>query len=564
MTFQAKALYDFAAVGEGELNVKVGDVVTVTDPNVGQGWWFGVGVDGKEGVFPEAYVERVAVSGHASQVETRRASDVTQTSTTTSWGDDWDSDEDHTYEDPQDLVPVQAATSVVKTSQDTGSRQSSRPNSVVAEPGYAFSFGKFSSVFGKSGAVGDYLTGLTESSATLAKEAVLINEPSKGYFFWENLEDPYSCSIGTPKKGSKFGGMKSFIAYQVTPSFSKIQVSRRYKHFDWLHERLTGKFGTIIAIPPLPEKQVTGRFEEDLIEHRRIELQSFVDRICRHPVLTNSQVWKHFLTETEDKRWTQGKRKAEGDTLVGISFLTTIQAPSILSETEAVIDDHMTQFSKEVVKMDSAVKNMSSVVNDQIIKYRTGYKKDYQDIGKAFSHLGSAVGASAPCLNNIGDCYQEMSSLYEEQVTKDWEPLQHLMHDYKGLVGGWQGILGLYGNMRDKHNEIMKSEGNEKEKDCSVTRVNTYRIGVQAEHNFYKQELAVDMTHASQVFLIEQINFHRQMAEKLEKLYHDCWPNVSGEETIVKSEAATAAMVANTDVVLNPWDNSDIYQEVNH
>ena len=64
----------------------------------------------------------------------------------------------------------------------------------------------------------------------------------------------------------------------------------RYKHFDWLHERLSGKFGAVIAIPPLPEKQVTGRFEEELIEKRRIELQSFVDRICRHPVLANSEV----------------------------------------------------------------------------------------------------------------------------------------------------------------------------------------------------------------------------------------------------------------------------------
>ena len=85
---------------------------------------------------------------------------------------------------------------------------------------------------------------------------------------WQQSETPFTCSIGAPKKGSKFGGMKSFIAYQVTPSFSNIQVSRRYKHFDWLYERLNGKFGAVVAIPPLPDKQVTGRFEEDLIEHR--------------------------------------------------------------------------------------------------------------------------------------------------------------------------------------------------------------------------------------------------------------------------------------------------------
>ena len=62
--------------------------------------------------------------------------------------------------------------------------------------------------------------------------------------------------------------MKSYVLYPITPTFSNIKVHRRYKHFDWLHERLTGKFGSVIAIPPLPEKQATGRFEEDLINKR--------------------------------------------------------------------------------------------------------------------------------------------------------------------------------------------------------------------------------------------------------------------------------------------------------
>ena len=77
MTFQAKVLYDFESVGEGELSVRVGDIVTITNPGVGQGWWFGVGVDGKEGVVPEAYVERVH-NPEPTVVDVRRASDVTQ------------------------------------------------------------------------------------------------------------------------------------------------------------------------------------------------------------------------------------------------------------------------------------------------------------------------------------------------------------------------------------------------------------------------------------------------------------------------------------------------------
>lgn len=39
--------------------------------------------------------------------------------------------------------------------------------------------------------------------------------------------------------------------------FNNIQVSRRYKHFDWLHERLMEKF-SFIPIPPLPDKQIQG------------------------------------------------------------------------------------------------------------------------------------------------------------------------------------------------------------------------------------------------------------------------------------------------------------------
>ena len=44
------------------------------------------------------------------------------------------------------------------------------------------------------------------------------------FFIWENSQDPYTCKLGAPKKGSKFGGMKSFVTYPITPDFSNIQV----------------------------------------------------------------------------------------------------------------------------------------------------------------------------------------------------------------------------------------------------------------------------------------------------------------------------------------------------
>jgi sorting nexin-9/18/33 len=45
--------------------------------------------------------------------------------------------------------------------------------------------------------------------------------------------------------------------FVLSLQFNNIQVSRRYKHFDWLHERLEEKF-SLIPIPPLPDKQISG------------------------------------------------------------------------------------------------------------------------------------------------------------------------------------------------------------------------------------------------------------------------------------------------------------------
>ena len=70
-------------------------------------------------------------------------------------------------------------------------------------------------------------------------------------------------------------GLKKFICYNVTPSDTNITVQRRYKHFDWLYARLVERF-PIVAIPRLPDKQASGRFEEDFIEGRMARLKLWV------------------------------------------------------------------------------------------------------------------------------------------------------------------------------------------------------------------------------------------------------------------------------------------------
>lgn len=55
---QARALYDYQAADESEINFDPGDVITHID-QIDEGWWQGLGPDGNYGLFPANYVELI-------------------------------------------------------------------------------------------------------------------------------------------------------------------------------------------------------------------------------------------------------------------------------------------------------------------------------------------------------------------------------------------------------------------------------------------------------------------------------------------------------------------------
>ena len=45
---------------------------------------------------------------------------------------------------------------------------------------------------------------------------------------------------------------------------------------------------------------------------------------------------------------------------------------------------------------------------------------------------------------SLGECYEEIGRLYEEQPRLDWEHIADMMHDYKGLLAGWPQVLHIH------------------------------------------------------------------------------------------------------------------------
>ena len=79
------------------------------------------------------------------------------------------------------------------------------------------SFNRFST-FVKSGGESFVLGKL--NAKVQENDVIQVVDNGDGKYSWLNVKPPYSCAVASPKKESKLKGLKSFIAYQLTPSVS--------------------------------------------------------------------------------------------------------------------------------------------------------------------------------------------------------------------------------------------------------------------------------------------------------------------------------------------------------
>lgn len=81
---------------------------------------------------------------------------------------------------------------------------------------------------------------------------------------------------------------------------TRVTVQRRFSHFVMLHTALSRRLPGIV-LPPLPEKQYAGRFSHDFVEARRGDLERYLNKIVRHPVVRYAEVLTFFLGCDNDK-----------------------------------------------------------------------------------------------------------------------------------------------------------------------------------------------------------------------------------------------------------------------
>lgn len=109
----------------------------------------------------------------------------------------------------------------------------------------------------------------------------------------------FNITVGDPHTVGSTG--TSHTVYSViTKTTSKayrqpeFTVTRRYRDFLWLYNQLhTNNPG--VVVPPPPEKQAVGRFDQNFVESRRAALERMMNKAAQHPILQHDADLKTFL-----------------------------------------------------------------------------------------------------------------------------------------------------------------------------------------------------------------------------------------------------------------------------
>ncbi|XP_076189904.1 sorting nexin-9 isoform X2 [Aptenodytes patagonicus] len=589
MATKARVMYDFAAEpGNNELTVSEGEIIVITNPDVGGGWLEGKNSQGERGLVPTDYVEIItegakdgiscgnsladqaffdSLSSNTAQTNSAAKSSNQANNASDPWSswnvgksgnwdngnavdswatkpesaagqrnsasnnwetaaafghpqayqgpaaddDDWDDD----WDDPKSTSPSYLGYKETEAPEAGGVQRGNSRAAAMKLP-----LNKFPG-FAKPG-MEQYLLA-KQLAKPKEKIPIIIGDYGP---MWVYPTSTFDCVVADPKKGSKMYGLKSYIEYQLTCTNTNRSVNHRYKHFDWLYERLLVKFGLAIPIPSLPDKQVTGRFEEEFIKMRMERLQAWMTRMCRHPVVSESEVFQQFLNFRDEKEWKTGKRKAEKDETVGVLIFSTMEpeAPDLdMVEIEQKCDA-VGRFTKA---MDDGVKELLTVGQEHWKRCTGPLPKEYQKIGKALQSLALVFSTSGyqgesdlnGAITEAGKTYEEIASLVADQPKKDLHFLMETNHEYKGFLGCFPDIIAAHKGAIEKVKEsdklVATSKITPQDKQNMVKRVSTMAYALQAEMNHFHSNRIYDYNSVIRLYLEQQAQFYETIAQKL-------------------------------------------------
>ncbi|KLO14394.1 hypothetical protein SCHPADRAFT_903340 [Schizopora paradoxa] len=328
----------------------------------------------------------------------------------------------------------------------------------------------------------------------------------------------------------------------------EITVQRRFSHFVFLHATLSRMLPGI-ALPPLPEKQYAGRFSDAFVEARRADLQRYLQRIVRHPLVRYAEVLMFFLGCDNDLEWQRRLPYFLSQKPLRSNFYSQVYHPEFQIQTEDA-EGTCDRFVNHVKAADAGVQQLRGIFG----KVRNA-RIEMSNAERIFSYsllslitckpLATAVDENEDgslkrksiakgLVNEDGAwCWREDCSdclRFTKRMQKVSESLQSVsdLYDYHGR----QALLErhdsykevahssvVYAPVVDTHKAALirykEAQDNAKPEDDVVGRCETVVSTTMAEFDLYHDQKREDFENLTKGYLDGEIQFCEKVLARL-------------------------------------------------
>ncbi|KJX98904.1 vacuolar protein sorting-associated protein vps5 [Zymoseptoria brevis] len=218
---------------------------------------------------------------------------------------------------------------------------------------------------------------------------------------------------------------------------SSFTVTRRYRDFLWLYERMHDNNPGVV-VPPPPEKQAMGRFDNNFVESRRMALERMINKIAAHPILQSDGDLKIFL---ESETFNVAIKHSGKDPLLGGSeskgIMSSIGLGSVGSSNKFV--EHDDWFHDRRIYLDALENQLKALQKstDTVVAQRKGLSDACGDFSISLHNLAAvelSPSLSGP-LESLGDLQLRIQELYQRQAMQDILTLGIVIDEYIRLIG---------------------------------------------------------------------------------------------------------------------------------
>lgn len=245
-------------------------------------------------------------------------------------------------------------------------------------------------------------------------------------------------------------GRDSHVEYLV--QIEGHAVRRRFSEFDSFREALVKAIPTCI-IPPLPDKDgltlnavsfnllaSNTPVDPDALEKRRVHLQSFLNRIAKHPILSAQTLFHRFL---EAEAWTGVKVEESVSLLNSASVSSILGGFNIMSarvqRPEARfldLQNHSTKFGQQIAALERNCRRLERRQSD--------LGGDYAELGAIFQSFASNEKELAQALTKTGEAVDGVFLSSRFMVSELGSTVLEPMQEYISYVNSIKTVLRVH------------------------------------------------------------------------------------------------------------------------